>query len=163
MSMNPRKFSAEDQSCTGCCFSSFNQPYVLTSGSWTVPTGVVHQVPRSSIRTVSPWPRALKARAIGSAVIVPPKPEPTTTAEWCSSAGVIRVPPSPLAGDANTTPVGRACQAAVRNSLRSREAQSLYRVRAHTPQDPGDHGEDHVSPGVQASRDQLLVHRTYVR
>src|SRR5215213_5481589 len=111
MSMNPRKFSAEDQNCTGCCFWSFSQPYVLTCGSWTVPTGVVHQVPRSSIRTVSPWPRALKARAIGSAVIVPPKPEPTTTTEWYSSTGVIRAPPSPLADDAIRTPAGRACQA----------------------------------------------------
>ncbi len=77
-STKPRKFSAGAQYCTGWPLPR-RKPAVSTSRSCTVPTGVVHQVPRSSISTRSPRLRRWNSRASVSAVRVPPNPVPTTT------------------------------------------------------------------------------------
>src|SRR5215204_7785568 len=84
MSITPLKVFWEGQYCTGWLFLLARKSYVLTSLSCTVPTGVVHHVPRSSIRMFflilsrSCSLLFLSLCASESAVIMPPKPVPIT-------------------------------------------------------------------------------------
>ncbi len=73
------RFSTEDQYCTGCILRR-RKSHVFTSLSCTVPTGVVHHPPRSSISIFSPLLRLSSARAMESAVMLRPKSVPTGVA-----------------------------------------------------------------------------------
>ena len=80
----PRKSFIELHSCTGWPLA-IRKSRVLTCLSCTVSVGVVHQVPRSSIRTRSGVavgllpPRSFSLWVTHNVDIVPPKPLPITT------------------------------------------------------------------------------------